>query len=159
MWNVCWLILCTEDRAVNKVDKFPGSAKDWPQLGPGFWKKGCLGAVKTTWSQIVGPCWWSMFRWCGFLDCSLCVCLRQLFLAILKTFWLKQLAFCSRQLSLLLKVLKALWIAHGFADQVRNPVRNTQKVILGFSDQNQKARKKILKELSSLFRQPSLDSC
>lgn len=35
----------------------------------------------------------------------------------------------------------------GYSDGIRNPIRKILKVILEFSYQNQKARKKILKEL------------
>jgi hypothetical protein len=48
---------------------------------------------------------------------STLLCSRQLFLTLLKTLWLRLLAFCSRQLSQLVKTLNALWIAHGFSDK------------------------------------------
>ena len=85
-----------------------GPALAWRELIEGFDSRSNCGSRLAT-EVLLSPC--------------VLLCSRQLFLAILKTLWL-------RQLSLLVKILKALWIAHGLSE-----VRKTAiKIILGFSD-------------------------
>lgn len=86
----------------------------------GFLREGRLGTVKRKDSKSncgskLEAC--VLLRWLSRL-LVLCVllCSRRLFLAILKTLWLRQLAFCLRKLSLLVKILKAFWRAYGFSD-------------------------------------------